>query len=458
MLACHQRVFLKPWILSVFIILFASSSARAVPSFSTQTGQACSACHVGSFGPQLTPYGRQFKLSGYTQSDGGNHGLPLALMMQSSFTSTQKSQNPPPVSGFGPNNNFSLDQVSAFYAGAVTSSTGAFIQTTYDGINNVIHWDNSDVRYAHQGTIQGIDYTAGITFNNNPTVQDLWNSTPAWGFPYAKSGLAPSPAASTLIDGSLAQAVMGGGAYASFNDLLYVEADAYHGLSQNIRNGLGVVPVAGTDQYDGFMPYWRVALEHTFGGEHYFEVGTYGISADRFPGGDQTTGLKDHFLDNAVDVNYQWTADPDNLVSLHGTFIHENENLDASYALGNSTNASERLDTFRADASYSYQNTYTPSVQYFTTHGTSDATWWGTSTGLASPNSQGYIVELGYVPFGKPDSPLPWVNGRLALQYVGYTEFDGTPSHASDNNTIFLNLWLSLDPVAPLMSSSDQKP
>ena len=100
-------------------------------------------------------------MTGYTQSDGGDHGLPLALMLQSSFTSTQKSQSPPPVSGFGPNNNFSLDQVSAFYAGSITSSTGAFIQATYDGINNVLHWDNTDVRYAHEGSSGGVDYVAG---------------------------------------------------------------------------------------------------------------------------------------------------------------------------------------------------------------------------------------------------------------------------------------------------------
>jgi hypothetical protein len=446
-----RRLFL-PWSsLGVFVgiaFLLSSSPAFAVPSFSTQTGQSCSTCHVGSFGPQLTPYGRNFKLNGYTQNDGGDHGLPISLMLQSSFTATQVSQNPPPVSGFGPNNNFSLDQISAFYAGGITPSVGAFIQTTYDGVNGVFHWDNADVRYAHEGSLAGVDYVAGVTFNNNPTVQDLWNSTPAWGFPYSKSALAPSPAASTLIDNGLAQSVLGGGAFASIDNWLYIEADAYHGLSQNIRNGLGTVPVAGTDDYDGFIPYWQVALEHDFDDQHYFEVGTFGLSANRFPGGDHTTGMTDHFVDNAVDASYQWHGSQDHFVSLHATYIHENEDLNASFALTNSANASNELNAFRADASYSYLSTYTPSVQYFNTQGTTDAAWWGTASGR--PNSTGYIAEIAYAPFGKPDSPLPWINGRLALQYVAYTEFDGMHSHASDNNTIFLNLWLSLDPVAPL--------
>ena len=25
----------------------------------------------------------------------------------------------------------------------------------------------------------------GVTLNNNPTVQDVWNTTPAWGFPHS---------------------------------------------------------------------------------------------------------------------------------------------------------------------------------------------------------------------------------------------------------------------------------
>jgi len=43
-------------------------SAEALPSFARQTGQQCVACHNGF--PELTPYGRQFKLNGYTFSGG----------------------------------------------------------------------------------------------------------------------------------------------------------------------------------------------------------------------------------------------------------------------------------------------------------------------------------------------------------------------------------------------------
>ena len=44
-----------------------AGSALAVPSFAIQTDHPCQSCHVGGFGPQLTPYGREFKLHGYTE-------------------------------------------------------------------------------------------------------------------------------------------------------------------------------------------------------------------------------------------------------------------------------------------------------------------------------------------------------------------------------------------------------
>ena len=40
--------------------------AAAVPAFAEQTGRNCAACHVGGYGPELTQFGREFKLGGYT--------------------------------------------------------------------------------------------------------------------------------------------------------------------------------------------------------------------------------------------------------------------------------------------------------------------------------------------------------------------------------------------------------
>src|ERR1700690_2579507 len=108
--------------------------ALAVPSFAIQTGQPCAACHIGAFGPQLTPYGRDFKLHGYTASDGKDHGLPLAMAVQTSFTHTQAPQPGGAAPGFKPNDNFAIDQLSIYYAGKIAPNLGGFVELNYDGV------------------------------------------------------------------------------------------------------------------------------------------------------------------------------------------------------------------------------------------------------------------------------------------------------------------------------------
>src|SRR5271169_6308606 len=88
--------------LLLYAMLGAIEPALAVPSYARQTGQECVACHV-SF-PELTPYGRYFKLTGYTigktfvSSEGFNYA-PLAVMAQASVTHTQNNHTTDPDTG-----------------------------------------------------------------------------------------------------------------------------------------------------------------------------------------------------------------------------------------------------------------------------------------------------------------------------------------------------------------------
>ncbi len=431
------------WLLAclLFGVLLRPGAALAVPAFAQQTGQPCAACHVGAFGPQLKQYGRDFKLNGYVAGDGKSHGLPLALSTQLSFTHTNSAQPGPAAPHFAANDNVALDQTSFYYAGRIVPWLGAFVQITYDGVADQLHIDNTDIRHAHDGELFDEDIVYGFTANNNPTISDLWNSTPAWGFPYNGSALAPTPMAATLIDGGLGQRVLGGGAYAMWNDLVYVEADLYRGLGYDVLNATGIVPVAGTDKTSGVIPYWRVALQRDFG-RSYVEVGGYGLNASVLPGGVDMAGLTDRFTDTALDANYQFIFNPksvtSDMVSAHATLIHENASLAASQAISGALR-SHSLNTFRADLSYSIAATITPTVQYFQTSGTSDAAYWGTPNG--SPDSSGFIAEIAYVPWGKPDSWLSWANIRFAVQYVDYLRFDGEARNASANNALYFSVW-----------------
>ena len=71
----------------------------------------------------------------------------------------------------------------------------------------------------------------------------------------------------------------------------------------------------------------------------------------------------------------------------------------------------------------SFAATVTPTVQYFRTRGTTDPGFWSTPNG--SPNSEGMIFEVAYVPFGKPDTP--------------FRTFNGTSANARDNNNLYLS-------------------
>src|SRR5581483_12375623 len=86
-------------VLGVFAFAFAVTSlwiaapAKAVPAYARQTGQQCAMCHVGL--PELTPFGREFKLNGYVQGGGADTWIPpLSVMLQPSFTNTGSAQPP----------------------------------------------------------------------------------------------------------------------------------------------------------------------------------------------------------------------------------------------------------------------------------------------------------------------------------------------------------------------------
>jgi hypothetical protein len=190
---------------ALFLLVAGAAPLRAIPSFARQTKLPCSACHTQF--PELNAFGRVFKLNGFTlrmieaieaNNPSGHQDLAInlmplpAVMFQASETYTGKPQ-PGTTNG----NVLFPDQLSVFLAGAITPKVGAFIQVTYDPASGGVGLDNTSVRYATPITLAGKPGVFGLTLNNNPTMQDVWNSTPAWGFPYVGSAVAPVPGAAT---------------------------------------------------------------------------------------------------------------------------------------------------------------------------------------------------------------------------------------------------------------------
>jgi hypothetical protein len=453
------------------VLLAAAPAALAVPSFARQTGMACEACHTVY--PELTHFGRVFKANGYILSNvkqvrdvtGRKEELlslaqtvPLSIMAQISFT--QMKTAVPDLSsagapGVAQNGTAGFpQQLSLFYAGKIAPNFGAFFQLTYANDSGTIGIDNTDLRFADTTLLSNNSpLTYGISLNNNPTVQDLWNSTPAWGFPYAASNATVSPLAATAIDGAFAQDVAGITGYLFWNESLYAEFGGYRSAKQGQTNALtgGAGPLDGTasNVMSGLAPYWRFAYEYNWD-RNSLEAGLYGAEFRLYPGaGTPLRGPLNRFDDVAEDVQYQFVGD-EHQVTITGTHIHESQTLDASFATGGAANPKNDLSTTRLWANYYYRRKIGGTVAYFSTTGSTDTGLYpatppggpGVVTSAnGSPDTRGWIAEVNY---------LPWLNVKISAQYTSYNKFngaggnyDGLGRSASDNNTWYLLLWFA---------------
>lgn len=428
-------------------LLVPTQPVKAVPAFAEQTGMPCQACHVGGFGPALTPLGRQFKLEGYTQR--AKSSIPLSAMALASFNHTKKDQVPPPDGVNHPNDNVVFDQGSIFLAGGVGSHFGGFGQLTYDGVAKQWAWDNMDLRAVTHGHVFGQDAVFGLTLNNSPTTQDVWNTTPAWGFPYTDTAVSGTPGAAPLIDGGLAQNTLGLSAYAWIGQKFYLEAGGYTSPSASLLNRLGADPF-DPGNIHGIAPYGRLAWQGQLGGGT-FEVGAFALKAALYPARDNSTGLSDQHTDLGLDASWQKPVGNNNVISLQGRYVHEAANLQASCALAEIATdcAKIHLNEWRGDVSYSWHNKVGATLGAFSITGDSNAFLYGGPN--ASPNSNGVMAQLDYTPWGAGNSPLgPRVNMRVGVQYTAYGKFDGAKTNydggganASDNNVLRVFTWLA---------------
>jgi hypothetical protein len=424
----------------------AHTAASHLPSYARQTGLACSACHYQFL--TLTPFGRQFKLNGYTltnlpsllekdsTTNGGRLGLSpfsmLSAMVTAAVTHTKDEVSDTQ------NDAVALPQeLSGFLAGRITPKIGLFSQFTYAGADGAFGIDNVDIRFADKTTVGGSTEMAyGVTLNNNPAVQDLWNTTPAWGFPFIGSEGAPGGAASTLIDGGLSQNVLGLGGYTMVAKLVYAELSVYRSAFQG-----AAAPSSTTGAIHGLAPYWRLALQKEW--EHqYLMVGTFGLHTSLFP--DVLSGPRNTYSDVGADAQFESKAGSGNVV-VRGAWIHERQTLDATVAAGGSANATNTLKVLRLNASYYPSQWLGVSGGYFDTRGSTDAGLYAPAPvdGSASgnPKTNGVIGEVDF---------NPWENTRLGMQYTAYsnfnggkTDYDGSGRDAAGNNTLYAFAWLA---------------
>lgn len=463
---------------SAVVLLGAATAfnAQAVPSFARQTGQNCVACHAGGNFPELTPYGRNFKLTGYTI---GTRGLPLAVMGVVSVNKTKNTNSADSGvdsrAAFPKDSNLIAQTGSVFLAGKVTDNIGGFVQVTYNNYDsqnaNTGRWkghtgsDNLDVRYADRFIEPGKDLIVGVSLNNNPTLQDVWNSTPAFGYNVVPGS--SGPATTPLLAGGLAQNVAGVGAYAFWNQTLYAELSGYRTangvfsfMSQSFNTNLGNQQIL-----KGINPYWRLALSHEWG-PHNAMIGTFGMVADVYDDPTDPSGTTTHrYRDIGIDAQYQYLLDP-HTVTAAMSYIREKHTypgivanqavasglLDVDGNPQNNNNV-DTLNMFRAKVSYVYRAKYGTALSFFNVTGSANpmnqtsgyvdnaGTYVNAGLGNASgnPATRGWTTEL-FV------TPVQYA--RVGIQYTNYSKFNGASSNydgfgrnPSDNNTLFAYVW-----------------
>ncbi len=142
-------------------------------------------------------------------------------------------------------------------------------------------------------------------------------------------------------------------------------------------------------------------------------VGTFGMYGQVAPGRQYGIGT-DNFLDVGFNSQYQYDGDQYSL-TVKLTDILEWQKLNASYFLTAASNLSDTLNSFKANASFVWDDTYSIGFGYFNITGSSHCNMYGSPTApcmpsgagafpnrvTASPKGDGLILDLAYIPFSQ---------------------------------------------------------
>jgi hypothetical protein len=420
--------------------LFIHATAQALPAFANQTGQNCIACHAGGQYPELTPYGRMFKLTGYTI---GEKALRASVM---AVAGASRMANPDSVnsalasnasSGLNtPYKNGSLrfETASFFLAGKITDNIGAFSQVTYDNHNPtdaggqyVGHSavDGVDVRYADQFVSEKSNIIYGVSLNNRPSIVDPWNTAWAWmqyvptsanlgSNQYTDGGSNGPPYPG---NGTVAAGLAGVNGYVFLNKSVYAELGLYRTAQRSFR-----FLNSGSPQTEstlkGTNPYWRLAYSKDWGA-HSWMAGTSGMISRQYDFTNTTPCITDATCYQTakvrgLDTQYQYLLDP-HAFTLQG--VYQRQRFDTGVQASGIASSDQSIMRFKG--SYVYQARYGGSYAYFNVPGGPE---------LAT---RGSTYEVFY---------MPHQNVRLGLQYTAYTKLVNIDT-PSDANTIRFYVW-----------------
>lgn len=439
--------------------------AWAIPSFARQTGLSCATCHTVF--PHLTPFGRSFKLHGYTTTNAKliealktyfkddtvsskrvalqiSHIPMVSVRLASRWNDQAGGDGVVPKgkvtggqgfisapAGYGGNDVFNLLAGSSMYiAGEITPDMGTFLE--FGGVNDdggtfgMGMFDLALVSSDH--TLAGQNFVYGIRAEDGMGAGDPSNTVGTWGLTASLMGLSTH---NTLFDPGTAM-MEGGELFAMLGSFyqggLYASVGAYRPSANQTMNSYVQGSVASDGSFDGTdggaNGYLRLSYYlPPIGNDLYTEIGTFGYLGRLNMTASQTAALAnpgyvDNYSDYGVDLQAQYISDK-NLVELFALF--QNQKDGAFYGVdeftglpGNGEAVSRQGLGLKAD--YYYDGTIGCYAKYL----------YQASVQLKDMNLSGGTVGLSY---------FPWENVNLRLEETMFAEYNiGAAQYGSYTN------------------------
>ncbi|WP_045767458.1 hypothetical protein [Xanthomonas albilineans] len=422
------------------LLLMLSPRAAAVPAFARQTGSSCADCHIGSYGPALTPYGIRFKMSGYTDTDGNGTKIPVSAELTA--TQSVPKHGPSPAR---------FSTANLYLAGRITDNIGGYakVTTTNNGNNKyTTRLDNLDLRaIAKRFQVGGKNAVLGVTVNNNPGAQD-----PIGMLPNA-SGLGPAStyasSTSLLNQSSLSHRVIGTSVYGLYDNNWYGEVGTYTALPVSTQDDLGY-GIGGDPGKLSDTGYLRLSYMKDLK-KQFFSAGVVALTTQRqLP---RSTGPRDDFTDLGYDLNYQFLGTREHVLKLGYLDIYERRRYGSTLidpttpGLTSARRAS--IHDQSISLSYAYRQTYGVLLAHFINTGSNDPFRYRP---YGAPDTTSNLIVAYWAPFGKDDSFSSISNLRLSASWFRFSKFNGTtgnifgalpPTRPGDLNQFSVSLSLA---------------
>jgi len=434
------------------LAVFAPKSSFAIPSFARQTGLACDVCHTVF--PHLTPFGREFKLHGYTYDysalikmvrqaakkraaeEGGMPDLVInkipmvsvriagvwanqdggSMVGHGRVTGGQGAFSYP--AGYPTKDTFNLVKGDSLYiAGEITPHLGAWVE--------IGGWNDSGGSASLAGynvilnsgdhTVDNKNFTYGLSFENMVGFDDVGQAGPGnWGMTDLQNVLSThntlfDPFGATPVEGAEAYAMLGnftnGGIYGNIG--LYAPSNG-NDEGTPPTDTAGGSPGSGSwhgakhaDVYAD-IEYWLPGFKNI-----YSMIGAFGYFGQEKMESPASQYYSDNVDDYGLEAQAQYIGGK-NLVEFFGEVQkqHDSEFYGTDQWTGYtySTGTSVNRTGFALKADYYYERTYGIYAKYMYAHS-------GTVQDL---DYSGYILGVSW---------YPWQNVNVRVERMMWSKY-----------------------------------